>query len=325
MSARIRIGVIGTGFGARVVAPAFAATDGCEVVDVVSARDGTAVARLCARPDLDLLSVHSPPFLHRGHVMAALDAGHAVLCDKPFGRDAADAAAMRDLADHVGVPALVNFEFRHEPARRHVAGVLATGAIGAVEHVSWTHVSAGSRHPLRPHGWLFDRDLGGGWLGAWGAHAVDCLRWWFGDATAVHGTPRTSISTRPDAHGVDTPCDADDGFRADLVFDAGITATIDSTFAAAASIAPRVVVIGTAAVIEVVADRRVTIRRSDGNRFEWSTSVVDGDPHVVPMQAWASEVRDVVRRGVAGAGVPTFADGLAVRRVLDAIRTGGNP
>ena len=33
----VRIGVIGTGIGARVVAPVFAATEGCDVVDVVGA------------------------------------------------------------------------------------------------------------------------------------------------------------------------------------------------------------------------------------------------------------------------------------------------
>ena len=81
MSAPIRLGVIGSGFGARVVAPVFAATDGCAVVDVVSARDAAAVRNLCARGDVDLISVHSPPFLHTEHVDRAIDAGHAVLCD----------------------------------------------------------------------------------------------------------------------------------------------------------------------------------------------------------------------------------------------------
>ena len=46
----MRVGVIGTGFGGRVVAPVFAATDGCTVVDVVSARNEEAVLELRARP-----------------------------------------------------------------------------------------------------------------------------------------------------------------------------------------------------------------------------------------------------------------------------------
>ena len=80
----MHVGLIGTGFGGRVVAGAFEAT-GCEVTDVVTARDAAGIAALC-RSELDLVSIHSPPFLHREHVAMALEAGRAVLCDKPFGR-----------------------------------------------------------------------------------------------------------------------------------------------------------------------------------------------------------------------------------------------
>ena len=54
----MRVGVIGTGFGARVVAPVFAATRGCEVVDVVSARDTDAIERL-GNPDELTVTVHA--------------------------------------------------------------------------------------------------------------------------------------------------------------------------------------------------------------------------------------------------------------------------
>jgi predicted dehydrogenase len=50
----VRVGVIGTGFGADVVVPAFSVTSGCEVVDIVTPRDDAAVAALCARTDVDL-------------------------------------------------------------------------------------------------------------------------------------------------------------------------------------------------------------------------------------------------------------------------------
>jgi predicted dehydrogenase len=118
------VGVIGLGFGAKVVAPAFAKTDGCEVVDVVSPRDEAAVAKLCARGDVDLVSVHSPPFLHAHHVRLATQAGHAVLCDKPFGRGAAEAAEMCDLARAAGVPGFLNFENRYDAARLRLRALL---------------------------------------------------------------------------------------------------------------------------------------------------------------------------------------------------------
>ena len=99
----MRVGVIGRGFGERVVAPAFQAVDGNVVVDVISPRDADAVDSLCRRSDVDLIAVHSPPFLHLEHVRRAVEGGHDVLCDKPFGRSAAEAAEMRDVAKAAGV------------------------------------------------------------------------------------------------------------------------------------------------------------------------------------------------------------------------------
>ncbi len=319
----VRVGVIGTGFGARVVAPVFAATPGCQVVGVVSARGADAIAALCSRPDVDLVSVHSPPFLHRAHSELAARAGRAVLCDKPFGRDHGDAAAMDDAARAAGVLGLVNLEFRWEPARRHVADLLAAGTLGTVEHVTWTHVSRGSRVPLRPYGWLFDRAAGGGWLGAWGSHAVDTLRWWLGDLTVTAATLRTQVTERPDTAGGLHAVDADDGFTATLRTATGTSVVVDATFAATADLAPRVVIAGSDGVAEVVADRRVTMRHADGTRTEWSAPEVDGDPHLLPMRRWAEVVRDTVRSGKVAADAATFADGLAMVEVLDAIRALG--
>jgi predicted dehydrogenase len=315
-----RVGVIGTGFGARVVAPVFAATPGCEVVDVVSARDDAGVASLCDRTDLDLVSVHSPPFLHTAHVRRALVNGHAVICDKPFGLDASQSEALLAAAEAAECIHLLNFEFRYDPMREQLRTLLASGAIGAPEHASWTHVSAGSRVPLRAHGWLFDRSMGGGFVGAWGSHAIDTLRLSIGEVVAAEGVCRTTVTTRPDRDGRPQSCDAEDGFIASLMFAGGATAAIDATFAATASIAPRLVVSGSDGVLECVADARITVKRSDGTRDEHTRPETGGDPHVEPMQRFAVVVRDALEAGVVPPGAPTFADGLACARVLDAIR-----
>src|SRR5215831_16187634 len=137
MADEVRVGVIGTGFGATNVAPAFEVTDDCTVVDVVTPRDDAAVTALCARGDVDLISIHSPPFLHLDHVRRAIDAGHAVLCDKPFGRNALEAREMLELARDAGVVNLVNYEFRCHPVRAALRSLVRGGAAGVVEHVQW--------------------------------------------------------------------------------------------------------------------------------------------------------------------------------------------
>ena len=101
----------------------------------------------------------------------------------------------------------------------------------------------------------------------------------------------------------------------------GAAVTIDSTFAATASLAPRVVLAGSAGVIEVVADRRVTLRRTDGTRDEWEAPAAEArDSHRTAMRRWAEVVRDAVDDGLADPDAATFSDGLAMARTLDALR-----
>ena len=316
----VRIGVIGTGFGARVVAPVFASTPGCEVLDVVSSRDDAGVATLCDRTDIDLVSVHSPPFLHMAHVRRVLANGHAVICDKPFGVDATQSEALLAAAEAAECLHLLNFEFRYDPMRMQLRELIASGVIGTPEHVSWTQFSSGSRVPLRPYGWLFDRSQGGGWIGAWGSHAIDTLRVVFGEVVTARAERRTTITERPDRDGLLHACAAEDGFTARLELENGASVAIDTSFAATSSIVPRIVVIGSEGVLECIADARIVVRRADGERHEFSRPESDADPHLEPMQRFATVVHDAVEAGVAPPGAPTFADGLAAARVMDLLR-----
>ena len=85
----MKVAIIGAGFGKYAVAPVFEKL-GMETL-VAWPRDEAEVAEAIAS-DADLVSVHSPPFLHVPHVMAAIEAGKHVLCDKPFGVSGAEAA-----------------------------------------------------------------------------------------------------------------------------------------------------------------------------------------------------------------------------------------
>lgn len=317
MTAGVRVGVIGRGFGARFVAPAFEATEGCEVVDVVSPRDAGAVAALCARADVDLVSVHSPPFLHLDNVRTAIEAGHAVVCDKPFGRNAGEAEQMHDLARDAGVVNLLNFENRYDPARERLRRLVQEGAIGQPDHFRDSTVLATTRVPLRPYGWLFDDDLGGGWLRSLGSHEIDFVRWCFGEVVDAVGELRTTITERPDVDGQMHECTADDGFTAALRLANGVTAIIDSTSASPLNLPPEMMVIGTDGVLHAQLDR-ITLARPEQEVEH--IEVESGPPLLFAQQRYAALVRDAVQRGAAEPGTPTFADGLACVQVMDQLR-----
>jgi predicted dehydrogenase len=316
----VRVGVIGTGFGHRVVTPVYRATDGMEVVDVVSPRDDAAVTGLCRRTDVDLISIHSPPFLHADHVRRALAGGRpAVLCDKPFGLRASESEQLLAEAEAAGALHFVNFEFRHDPARLRLRDLMGDD----VRHLSWVHHTAGSTRPLRPHGWLFERQRGGGWVGAWGSHAVDTVRWLLGevDLPSVAAVLRTDVPMRPGADGRLVRGDAEDGLVAHLVTESGTTVSLDSTFAAPAPSTPTITAVTGDAVIRAVGDRSFTVHTADGTRTEkLGDPPVPGDRHHAGMAAWAVALRDAVRDRHQIA--PSFADGLACDRVLDRLRAG---
>jgi predicted dehydrogenase len=229
---------------------------------------------------------------------------------------------MHEAAEAAGVVHLLNFEFRQVPLRQKLRDLVVESAVGRVEHVSWVQIVSGSRVPLRRHGWLFDRALGGGWIGAWGSHAVDGIRWMHGPVVAARAECRVTVTERPDRDGVMRRCDAEDAFSATLDVEGGTTVAIDTSFAAAATLAQRIVILGAEGVLESVGDARLTLRRTDGTREEFDAPVGDGDPHDVPMLRWAAVVRDAVQAGAAPPGAPTFEDGVECVRVLDELRRG---
>lgn len=309
----VRVGVIGTGFGASVVAPAFAANEGCDVVDVVTPRDDGAVAALCARADVDLISVHSPPFLHRDHVRCAVEAGHAVHCDKPFGLNADESAEMVELAEQAGVLNFLNFERRFDPGRVRLRELIGDGVIGTPDHFQYTRLIAA---PGRPYGWLNDRSRGGGWLAGQGSHLIDACRWLFGDIAEATAMMRTTVKERPDADGTVHQCTAEDGFVATLRTENGVTAVIDCSIESPVTGPEQTVVVGTTGMLELDGEQ-IVLCTASGDTKTYEIDLRQSSSLVLSMERWAAIMCDAVRSDTTPPGSPTFADGLACSVVMD--------
>jgi len=222
-----------------------------------------------------------------------------------------------------GVLHFLNFEFRCEPPRVVLHELLGEGVIGRLCHLHWTSFVSGSRTPLRRHGWLFDRELGGGWIGAFGSHAIDTIRWLGGEIVDVEGRVRTDIDERPDADGVLRPCTAEDAFTAWFRLAGGATATLDTAFAAAVSAPPRITLFGDDGTIELVGSSELTVRRPGEDARVTRFARFDGDPHLPALRPWLRQVHDSVaeQRQIA----PSFDDGIACALVMDSLRASAGP
>ena len=191
----LRVGIVGTGFGARVQVPGFRAA-GYEVTAICSAHPERArtvadqagipvavetVGELVERDDVDVVCVTSPPTLHREHTLAALAAGKHVICEKPMARDSREAREMLAAAERAGVVHAIDHEFRYAPARSKVKELLEARAIGEMRLALVMEMTGMLVDPTRPRQeWWLRRDRSGGLLGAIGSHWIDSLIWWLG-------------------------------------------------------------------------------------------------------------------------------------------------
>ena len=315
----MKVAVIGTGFGERVVAVVWRRL-GCEV-EIISPRDDAGIARACGS-GVDLVSIHSPPFLHHDHVLQALRHGRNVLCDKPFGRNAQEAAAMRDAAVATGVLHFLNFEFRCHPARQLAKALLDAGAIGTLRHINWNFIGNGLRK--QPFRWLFDKDQAGGWIGAYGSHAIDAMRFYFADeVTDCGGIMRTDTPIRLDRAGVAHEATAEDGFSAWFTLQNGGTASLDTAFSTEVNLPQRVHLLGSEGTIEIVDDLELRVRRPGQETETHQFAASDWDAHEPGIVPWLTAVRDAVASGRQIS--PSFDDGLAVAQTMDAMRCGMRP
>ncbi len=212
----------------------------------------------------------------------------------------------------------VNFEFRKDPTRIALKQVIDDERIGAPVHLHWTSFTSASRRPLRAYGWLFDRDRGGGWIGAFGSHVFDTVRWLMGEIVDAHGGCRIDVPERPDRDGRLQRCTAEDAFTAHLRLASGATATIDTAFAAPVNVVPRITVFGTAGAAELGGATELRVRRPGEESEHTTFEPFPGDMHLPAMRPWLADVLAAVARREQL--TPSFADGVACAEVMDTLR-----
>lgn len=311
----LKVVVIGTGFGRYTVAPAYESL-GCDV-ELVSPRDVNAVNHAVAAP-CDLVSIHSPPFLHLEHVKLAAANKRCVLCDKPFGRNAAEAREMLELATSAGVLHFLNFEFRFDPLREQMKQLLDSGAIGNPLHMSCSMFT--SRGRKAAHSWLFEKDKGGGWIGAFASHHVDALHCLFGDIETVSCQARIDVAARPLRKDSGSPmhkATAEDALTAWFRMKNGVTASIDTASSAAIDLPAQIVLFGSEGVLQLTHNAELVLLQPD-QEPERFPAVSDGNPLRPAQERWLGKVCEAVNSKQQIA--PDFTSGLECASVLDSMR-----
>ena len=85
-------------------------------------------------PAIDLIDIASPNDTHAEIAIAAAKAGKMVMCEKPLGRNAAEAEAMVDAVEEAGVPNMVWYNYRRVPAVTLAKQLIDEGRLGRIFH-----------------------------------------------------------------------------------------------------------------------------------------------------------------------------------------------
>jgi predicted dehydrogenase len=127
--------------------------------------------------EVDAVVVCTPEHLHLEPALAAIEAGKALLVEKPLAHTIEAAEQIRDRADELGVPVLTGHILRFEPRYAAVRAAIDAGAIGAVQAVRHQRV-----------GTVADQDVLQGRTSValyYGVHEFDLARWYGGDVERI--------------------------------------------------------------------------------------------------------------------------------------------
>lgn len=214
MTEQVKIGVIGTSWWAENVLMAMFASDERAKLMAVCGRKRERDEELAAKytipqvftdyhqmihqGGLDAVVVATPDDTHYEMVMAALNAGMHVLCEKPIALNATNARTMYETAEAKHLKSMVMYTWHWLEPMQHLKQLVDEGRIGKVYHgdIQWQTPfwRSGEYH------WRVDMEHANGILGDLGSHVFHLALWTMGDVKSVSAQLGFNVK-RVDADG----------------------------------------------------------------------------------------------------------------------------
>ena len=181
-------------------------------------------------PDIDIISICTPTFLHKDIVIAAAKAGKHIICEKPAAIGYPAARSMAEAAEQAGVLHYLNHNYRRIPAIAFAKQLVEEGKLGTIYHWRGAYLQDWSMDAEVPLDWKFVKEkAGAGPHYDLNSHAIDLARFLVGEIKTVSAMMKTIIKERPlmNDSAQKGPVDVDDAAFLNVEFENGALGSID--------------------------------------------------------------------------------------------------
>ncbi|MBU8789346.1 Gfo/Idh/MocA family oxidoreductase [Oceanobacillus caeni] len=153
-------------------------------------------------PNVDVVDIATPNFLHYEIAKAALENGKHVYCEKPLTLSAGESQELAELAKEKGVVNYVGFNNVMNPATHYIKELITSGKLGDIMRFSGTYDQDMLLDEALPITWRhINKFSGSGALGDLGSHLLSVSQYLLGDMENVNALAKTFIKERPKSEG----------------------------------------------------------------------------------------------------------------------------
>jgi predicted dehydrogenase len=149
-------------------------------------------------PEVQVVSVCSPNYLHREIGIAVARAGKALWIEKPVGRSGVETAELEAEVVKAGIVTSIGFNYRCTPAIQYAREIIAAGDLGEITHFRGSFFADYSAEANSALSWRFKKEFAGsGVLGDLMGHLVDLIHYTVGPISEANGFTKTVYKDRP--------------------------------------------------------------------------------------------------------------------------------
>lgn len=294
----------------------------------------TSLSEALALPGVDAVAIATPPHSHAEIALEAIAAGKHVVCEKPFAKNADEAQQMLEAAEAAGIVHILGAEFRWATGQALATKAVQDGLIGKPRMANMIMLlpmlaDASTEVPE----WWGDESQGGGWLGAYASHVIDHLQQMFGNFSGVSA----SLSVLSGHEW-----SADDSYSLHFRTQSGVDGVMQSSIGAVGSFQSSFRIVGSEGALWMEGDKVFVADASGQRELEPELEMLNDEPVPPPgellvsaydmlhsmgsdlapytklFEAFANQIQGM--EAVGNITAATFADGLAMQKVLDAVR-----